>query len=423
MSSQDNIIKFEEARRNVRPDRSASASRSRAQRSSAPYPRTRSTGSPVPPRRGSAPYGDMPYDSAYDQSYGQPYDRRQGFVPSSSRYSTRAAGSAGSGRAQSRQDRSLRNHNGYVQNYGRTPSQGYQHPQSAARRQHTYQDPFQGLYREYRENYHPENEYSYDLGFDQEPMPQMDFDPYSPYGALQDDYASDSAPFYGEDEPRGPVEARFDRTKREENKRKRNKLRAAKQFFKQFGDKQDSEEGNSRAALYEYEMGTEHKRAYAQLSEHQEEKNRSCSKSKGEKKVHKPFYQRKLFKVSACVLVGMLAIGAFLYPGAQQYYIEMRNHDRVQAEYKAVVERNEALQNDVDHLQTDEGIQDAARTDLGLVGEGENAVVVTDLPEDIESTSGTTLHPQIPSGSVEAPETWYSKFLDPFFGYSTVAQV
>lgn len=116
----------------------------------------------------------------------------------------------------------------------------------------------------------------------------------------------------------------------------------------------------------------------------------------------------------------MAAVVLFLYPTARQVYIESRQEDRLQAEYDALVARNDAMQERIDYLKTDEGIEDAARQQLGWVKEGETAVVVKGLSENAEA-EGSSVNIQVVSGSVPAPQTWYSPVLDVVFGYSDPA--
>ncbi len=113
--------------------------------------------------------------------------------------------------------------------------------------------------------------------------------------------------------------------------------------------------------------------------------------------------------VAACLVFSCM----FLYPTARQYYVTVRQHDQLQAEYAALQQRNEVIKSEVDSLSTDAGIEDRARKEFGWVKEGENAVTVygIDTPGD-ESAYNKAITP----GSVEAPETWYSPILDVVFG-------
>lgn len=118
--------------------------------------------------------------------------------------------------------------------------------------------------------------------------------------------------------------------------------------------------------------------------------------------------------IAAAAMVACVAFTcAFLYPSAQQFYFSVRENDRLQAEYAAVAARNAAIQDEVNALNTRTGIEDRARDEFGWSYAGERAVTVQGL--DIEVDAGS-FEANIVPGSIEAPETWYSKMLDPFFG-------
>ena len=67
----------------------------------------------------------------------------------------------------------------------------------------------------------------------------------------------------------------------------------------------------------------------------------------------------------------------------------------------------------VDALSTEAGIEDAARTQLGWVHEGEHAVSVSGLAEKDEASE---FRGNIVSEDITAPDSWYSDLLDPIFG-------
>ena len=120
------------------------------------------------------------------------------------------------------------------------------------------------------------------------------------------------------------------------------------------------------------------------------------------------------FATGVLVFCGlMLIMGIFLYPTARTYYQAVREHDRLETEFMLVLERNEQLAEDIEFLQTDEGITREAREQLGWVERGEHAVIVYGTDNDPEAD----VNADIVSSSVKAPVTWYSPFLDFFFGY------
>lgn len=136
---------------------------------------------------------------------------------------------------------------------------------------------------------------------------------------------------------------------------------------------------------------------------------------KGEKvapqKVAKNFtlkFSRPLFAIAIIAFVCFM-----LYTPAQQYYLQMRETSRLQAEYVAVSQRSSTLLSDIKRLETDEGIEDRAHQDLGYIKRGEATASIKGL----DFSHREELQSNVPPGSVPAPETWYSPVLDFIFGY------
>lgn len=221
--------------------------------------------------------------------------------------------------------------------------------------------------------------------------------------------------------------------RRKESKKRKNKAKAEKAFEKAYGESSQSRSGalgagsagvygasggasgagmaGPRAAVYRGQMGSKQRRA----SRIQEKSAPSVETKASPKRFsfdirNLPASASKIVGVVACIAVFV----AFLYVPAQQYYQQMRERDRLAAEYAAIQQRNDALQETVDALQSEAGIEDKAHSEFGYVKEGEQAVAVTGV--ELEDTSRFTAN--IVPGTVPAPETWYSPFLDPLFGYS-----
>lgn len=198
-------------------------------------------------------------------------------------------------------------------------------------------------------------------------------------------------------------------------KRKRAKEKAGKAFSKQFADKpsQASSDG-PRAAVYKGQMGSTHKKA-TKMQNKASSARKSGSMSIDQKAVD---YAPKL--AGTFVVVACLALTcAFLYPTAKQFYSVSREYDQLQAEYMAIQERNNTIQAEVDSLSSDAGIEDKARSEFGWAKHDEKVVNVTGLSSDSEGDTEKTASSYtktIPSGSIEAPETWYSPVLDVLFG-------
>lgn len=107
-----------------------------------------------------------------------------------------------------------------------------------------------------------------------------------------------------------------------------------------------------------------------------------------------------------CIVVGVLVAAAvLLYGPAATYYRAWRAGLDLQAQYDALAQSNDQIQQQNDALLTREGIEEEARR-RGYVGAGETGVVVEGLPDDSASSSDAT--PKYP---------WYVGVGDVIFGY------
>ena len=199
----------------------------------------------------------------------------------------------------------------------------------------------------------------------------------------------------------------------EKLKRKHAKDKADRKFARQYGGNGDaaSGEGGSRAAVYKGEMGSAHRRS----SRMQNEESSSASRRTRGGDSQKPaarLVRKPWFIVAAVAAFCLVFTVSFLYPSAAQLYHSVRERDQLQAEYAAIEQRNDSIQASVDALSTDAGVEDRAHQEFGWVSKGENAVTVYGLDLDDDSTFTASIVP----GSIPAPETWYSKLLDPIFG-------
>lgn len=205
--------------------------------------------------------------------------------------------------------------------------------------------------------------------------------------------------------PLGRLTSRFGKKRRQ-----RAKERAGRAYYRQYeaGKPSDASQAGPRAAVYKGEMGSSHRR-----SSRMQQKGSGVSGRVKMPEAKAPFFTRAPFIVT-CATVLCLGLGAtFLYGPAQQLYQDIRERDRLAAEYEAVTERNAAIEASVDALSTEAGIEDAARTQLGWVHEGEHAVSVSGLDEKDEASE---FRGNIVSEDITAPDTWYSDLLDPLFG-------
>lgn len=212
-----------------------------------------------------------------------------------------------------------------------------------------------------------------------------------------------------EQEPEEVAERKPSRIER--LKRGAAKNKAGKAFSRQFGggESDAASAGGSRAALYKGEMGKKHKQATRMQGNPGRAMGASKKRFSGVSlNPRSPKFLASLM-VAACLALSCV----FLYPTAKQYYVAVRQHDQLQAEYEALQQRNATIKSEVDSLSTDAGIEDRARREFGWVKADEHAANVYGLDTDEDDS---TYNKAITPGSVETPETWYSPVLDAVFG-------
>lgn len=231
-------------------------------------------------------------------------------------------------------------------------------------------------------------------------------DAYANSRLAWDDSLEEENPEQAEREPE--TLSRFEKLKRKHAKDK-----ADRKFARQYGGGGDAApgEGGSRAAVYKGEMGSAHRRSSRMQNEESSSASRRTrggdSQKPASRLVRKPW-----FIATAVTAFCLVFTVSFLYPSAAQLYHSVRERDQLQAEYAAIEQRNDSIQATVDALSTDAGVEDRAHQEFGWVSKGENAVTVYGLDLDDDSTFTASIVP----GSIPAPETWYSKLLDPIFG-------
>lgn len=60
----------------------------------------------------------------------------------------------------------------------------------------------------------------------------------------------------------------------------------------------------------------------------------------------------------------LLAVGLMIYPAARSYYVSLRSYDKAVAELDALENRNMEIQDSIDTLTTDIGIENYARENI-----------------------------------------------------------
>jgi cell division protein FtsL len=120
-------------------------------------------------------------------------------------------------------------------------------------------------------------------------------------------------------------------------------------------------------------------------------------------------------RVLTVILLGTLVLAAWtLYPVLRLQYQQQREKTTLEQELAGLKDRNENLRAQVDRLKTPEGVEEAARSTLGLVKEGEEVYVVSDG----ESTRAPAPEIGEQTRSITASETSvWTKVLDAVFGF------
>lgn len=212
--------------------------------------------------------------------------------------------------------------------------------------------------------------------------------------------------------------------KREDRRRRRRHEQADKKFNRQFsGEVNSNSDAGPRAAVIKAEMGSKQRKAMRAQQVGLPQlpflggafATVLATIGTAIMTVVYGFTRWRTLKKTVCFVAIIALICASVYTPAQQYYRTIRLNDQLEAEYKAIEERNEALGLDLATLGTREGVEARAHEQFGLVEKGEESANVLGL--DYTYDHSTTMMAAIPSGSVETPDTaWYTPLLDAIFG-------
>lgn len=198
---------------------------------------------------------------------------------------------------------------------------------------------------------------------------------------------------------------------------------AERKFERTIGSRERAEaqaqrsQGESRAAMYSM-SGSSQKRASRIQSSGSEAKLPSVSVPGFLSGISSsPVAMRVL---GGCIVLGFVCF--MLLPPLGDYYKEVRGYQQLEAEYAQLDAYNTQMQAQIDYLNTDEGLEEYARTELGYIRSGEHAVSVEGLSSssstETAQSDSSDMNLVVSEGSVAAPDTWYSGVLDVVFGYN-----
>lgn len=127
--------------------------------------------------------------------------------------------------------------------------------------------------------------------------------------------------------------------------------------------------------------------------------------------------KRKVFIwgiVAFCLVFSII----FLYKPSRDLYISSRENDRLKAQYELLMQTNENLANDIEQLQTEEGIKQRATDMLGLIENGDSiGFVEGNEYNDGRENSANSTSSKLAYKNIKTPATWYSPFLDFIFNF------
>lgn len=244
----------------------------------------------------------------------------------------------------------------------------------------------------------------------------LGFDDYGQY-AYDESYDASASDTYDEaydeeEQEQVPQEGLIKRFQRRNRKRRAERM-ANRTFDDAPSSAADASREQSRAAVYEMKMGSKHR---SMVRSQSTTTKKRISLPRIHRDTDRPsIFQSTILRVIVGTLVCMIAVVAFLYPAAKDFYVAKRDYAKAEAAVQLAQERNAILEQDVAALSTPQGIEDRVRSEYGWVKEGENAVTVTGLRD---ANDGAERLEELPAvESVKAPDTWYSNVLDPIFGY------
>ena len=114
------------------------------------------------------------------------------------------------------------------------------------------------------------------------------------------------------------------------------------------------------------------------------------------------------------VILAIALMYAMLFAPVRDLYIARRQLSDLQVTYDALAAENEAIREEIEVLNSEEGVETEAR-ERGYVAQGETKVVVEGLPElegqDEDPTS------MLAPAEVVDDRPWYIRFFDNIFGY------
>lgn len=127
------------------------------------------------------------------------------------------------------------------------------------------------------------------------------------------------------------------------------------------------------------------------------------------------FFTRKSVLIPAMVLILILASTLLYYKPLKIWYREARQERVLREQLIAVREYNDELRKEITSLDTTEGIEDYATSQLNLVHEGDNVVIVTMDGKPLSQKAESRAEKIEELSVTSKPFGVWTSFLDSFF--------
>ena len=125
----------------------------------------------------------------------------------------------------------------------------------------------------------------------------------------------------------------------------------------------------------------------------------------------------KKILISSFIVFCFVFTAFFLYQPARDLYISVREQDKLNAQYEALKATNQNLTDDIERLQTEDGVRQRAIDALGLIQQGESIgyVAGSEITDGRENSASETSS-KLAYKNIKTPQTWYSPILNFIFG-------
>lgn len=145
---------------------------------------------------------------------------------------------------------------------------------------------------------------------------------------------------------------------------------------------------------------------------------RTRAQKKGKDSTRKVGWPARWYFIVPLALLVLVALAAlWFYPSMKVAYHEARNERVLEAKLRAVQTYNTQLEQEIQSLETTQGVAEYARRELNLVDKGDHVVIVTRDGKPVTSPDESSrLAVLVNTDAVKKPFGSWTDFLDRLFG-------